>query len=54
MTVYECDLCGERSLGEQYCEQCRTFMRRVGFGGSCPSCGDPIAVTDILEEEVSP
>ena len=54
VTVYECDLCGERSLGEQYCEQCRTFMRRVGFGGSCPSCGDPIAVTDILKEEVSP
>ena len=54
VTVYECDACGERSLGEQYCGQCRTFMRRVGLGGSCPSCGDPVAVNDILEEEVSP
>jgi hypothetical protein len=54
VTVYECDLCGERSLGEQYCEQCHTFMRRVGLGGSRPSCGDPVAVNEILDEEVSP
>ncbi len=54
VTVYECDLCEQRSLGEQYCEQCRTFMRRIGLGGYCPSCGDPVAVNEILEDEVSP
>ena len=38
VTVYECDGCGERALGEQYCGSCRTFMRRVGVGGYCPEC----------------
>ena len=54
VTVYECADCGERSVGQQYCEPCRTFMRRVGLGGSCPSCGEPVSVTEIVEEEVGP
>ena len=36
ITVYECDGCGVRALGEQRCEECQTFMRRIGIGGSCP------------------
>jgi predicted RNA-binding Zn-ribbon protein involved in translation (DUF1610 family) len=35
-TVYECPDCGERQLGEQRCETCRTFTRRVGVGRSMP------------------
>jgi len=38
ITVYECDGCGARAVGEQRCEECRTFMRRVGIGGACPNC----------------
>jgi len=53
ITVYECDGCGARAVGEQRCEECRTFMRRVGIGGSCPSCDEPIAVEDLLDEEVT-
>jgi hypothetical protein len=49
VTVYECDGCGARSLGSQYCEECRTFMRRVGFGGCCPACDEPVAIDDLLE-----
>jgi hypothetical protein len=49
ITVYECDSCGDRSLGEQRCETCSTFMRRVGVGGCCPACEEPIAVTELLE-----
>jgi hypothetical protein len=52
ITVYECDSCGARALGEQRCEQCSTFMRKVGLGGECPSCGEPVAVTDLLAQEV--
>ena len=37
-TVYECPGCGERQLGEQRCETCRTFTRRIGVGGPCPHC----------------
>ena len=54
VTVYECVDCGERSLGEQRCESCELIMRRVGIGGCCPACDAPVAVTDLLEEEVSP
>lgn len=53
ITVYECDACGTRALGEQHCDQCRTFMRRVGIGGHCPHCDEPVAITDLLDEEVS-
>jgi hypothetical protein len=52
-TIYECDDCGTRALGQQHCDQCRTFMRRVGIGGHCPHCDEPVAITDLLDEEVS-
>jgi predicted amidophosphoribosyltransferase len=48
VTVYECDSCGERALGEQRCEGCGSFMRRVGIGGHCPSCEEPVAVAELL------
>jgi hypothetical protein len=52
ITVYECDSCGQRALGEQRCPDCRTFMRKVGLGGECPNCSDPIAVIELLDQEV--
>jgi len=54
ITVYECDNCGSRALGEQRCEPCGTFMRRVGIGGCCPSCDEPISVSELVDEEVAP
>src|SRR5258708_1509223 len=48
ITVYECDSCGERALGEQRCKTCSTFMRRVGVGGCCPPCGPPIAMPALV------
>ena len=48
ITVYECDTCGERSLGEQRCTQCHTFMRRVGIGGHCPSCEESITISELI------
>jgi len=52
ITVYECDSCGERALGEQRCDSCNTWMRRIGLGGSCPNCAEPVAVTDLLDQGV--
>lgn len=52
ITVYECDSCGVRAVGEQRCEPCATFMRRVGIGGCCPACDEPIGVGELLGEEV--
>ncbi len=52
ITVYECDTCEARALGEQRCETCNTWMRRVGLGGECPACSEPVAVAELLGEEV--
>ena len=51
ITVYECDSCGARDLGTQYCGDCHTFMRRVGVGGTCPSCFEAVAVTELLDQQ---
>jgi hypothetical protein len=51
VTVYACDSCGERALGEQYCEECRTFMRSLGRGDLCPHCGGAVAVSDLLGDD---
>ena len=26
------------------------FARRIGLGGPCPHCGEPVALTDLLEK----
>jgi predicted RNA-binding Zn-ribbon protein involved in translation (DUF1610 family) len=50
ITVYECPDCGERLLGQQRCEACNTFARRIGIGGSCPHCYEPVAIKDLIDE----
>jgi len=46
-TVYECPACDLRLLGEQRCE-CGSFMAKVGLGGLCPCCGEPVTVEELL------
>ncbi len=53
MTVYACEGCGLRAVGEQRCEECQIFMRRVGLGGTCPNCEEPISVNELLDQEVT-
>ena len=48
VTVYECPLCETRFLGQQRCPDCRIFCRRVGPGGPCPHCDEPVALADLL------
>ena len=50
-TVYICPSCDTRFLGEQRCPDCNTFARRVGPGGPCPHCDEPVAVNDLLVSE---
>jgi hypothetical protein len=47
-TVYECPACGTRYLGEQRCPECQQFCRRIGPGGPCPHCDEPVALADLL------
>ena len=49
-TIYACDSCGGRSLGAQYCQDCQTFMRRVGLGAPCPCCDEPAAAMELVPE----
>jgi uncharacterized Zn-finger protein len=48
-TIYECPSCGTRYLGEQRCDDCQQFCRRIGPGGPCPYCDEPVAVADLLQ-----
>jgi hypothetical protein len=48
-TVYECGACEQRLLGEQWCPDCQRPARRIGPGAPCPSCGDPVAISDLIE-----
>lgn len=47
-TVYVCPACDARYLGQQRCDDCGTFCRRLGPGGPCPSCDEPVAFSDLL------
>jgi Zn finger protein HypA/HybF involved in hydrogenase expression len=51
-TVYECGSCGERALGEYRCEACNLMMRKLGLGGTCPDCDQPITVAELLGMEL--
>lgn len=51
VTIYECPSCETRFLGEQYCPDCHTFCRRVGPGGACPHCSEPVAISDLLVDD---
>ena len=55
-TVYECPSCDTRYLGQQRCADCGVFCRRVGPGGLCPHCDEPVTLADLLAtgEEVRP
>ena len=47
-TVYECPICEARFLGAQRCPDCHVFCRRLGLGGPCPHCDDPVTLADLL------
>lgn len=47
-TVYECPSCSTRYLGEQRCPECQLFCRRIGPGGRCPHCEEPVALADLV------
>lgn len=48
-SVYECAGCGERLTGTRRCPDCNLYARRIGTGGPCPSCGDPVTTEELLE-----
>jgi len=53
LTIYECPECEQRLLGEQRCPDCGIFARRIGPGGPCPHCAEPVTIADLLQEVVT-
>jgi hypothetical protein len=47
-TIYQCPSCDNRALGQQRCEDCGTFMTRLGYGGLCPCCDEPVTLDELL------
>ena len=50
-TVYICGECDQRYLGEQWCPDCQRPCRRIGPGGTCPHCDEPVAAQDLLNTQ---
>ena len=48
--VYQCPACEARFLGQQRCDECGAFGRRLGPGGPCPHCDEAVAISDLLAE----
>lgn len=51
ITVYTCPECETRYLAEQWCPDCNHPCRRVGTGGLCPCCEEPVTVDELLDRE---
>jgi hypothetical protein len=53
-TIYACPDCGERFLAEQRCPDCNRFCRKLGLGGSCPDCEQPVLLAELLDRPTTP
>ena len=49
VTVYSCPDCDTRYYGQQWCPDCNQPCTRIGLGGRCPHCDEPVAITDLLD-----
>ena len=47
-TIYECPDCGERFVAEQRCPDCHCCCRKLGLGGCCPDCQQPVLLAELL------
>jgi hypothetical protein len=50
ITVYQCPVCQVRRLGQQWCHDCTRPAVRVGPGGLCPQCDEPVAISDLTDQ----
>ncbi len=50
-TIYSCPGCDTRYHGQQWCPDCNQPCTRIGLGGLCPHCDQPIALTELLDTQ---
>ena len=48
-TIYQCPVCDIRQVGVQQCEECATFMHRLGPGGLTPCYQEPLTIDELLD-----
>ena len=48
-TIYSCPSCEARYHAQQWCHDYNQPCTRVGLGGLCPHCDEPVALTDLLD-----
>lgn len=53
-TVYQCPECDTRHLGRQWCDDCNRPCVRVDYGGLCPNCDEPVAMSDLIDRHPTP
>ena len=53
-TIYECPDCGERFVAAQRCPDCHRFCRKLGLGGCCPDCRQPVLLAELLGQPAEP
>ena len=49
LTIYQCLDCDQVFLGEQWCPDCQRPCARLGLGGNCPHCSEPVTVNQLLD-----
>ena len=47
VTVYSCPSCDARIYGEQWCHDCNQPCTRIGLGGLCPHCEEPVTHAEL-------
>ena len=48
-TVYECPRCEQRLVAQRRCPDCNLMCRKLGLGGCCPHCDEPLLVLELLD-----
>jgi len=54
VTIYACPTCSQRYHAQQWCPDCNQPCTRIGLGGPCPHCDEPVAIADLLDPQVLP
>ncbi len=49
-TIYACPSCDTRFHGQQWCHDCNQPCIRIGLGGLCPHCEQPVALSDLFDQ----
>jgi hypothetical protein len=51
-TVYQCTSCVERYLDWRRCPSCNLMCRKLGLGGCCAACDEPLTISDLIGIEL--